>query len=220
MTTDDPETQAADTALSDPTPETVAVPPSGPTSIPEFAWSSSEDTVPMRSWGNSALRAGLLVGVGFLVAYAVIMTWIAVTGSRPSAPTAQPTKPPVTTPAPVTVTAPPPVTVTQSAAAPAPPPAQAPATPAPPAAAQNVFIVCPDGHEGVVGGHTSCAFAENVQRMFYAAGQPDSVVAYSPVTGERYEMDCESGYVAHFFDGATRTSTRCTGGDNAEVVLW
>jgi len=220
MTSDDPETRAADTSLSDPAPETVIVPPSGPTSIPEWAWSSdAEDTAPMRSWRSSALRAGLLVGAGFLVAYAVIMTWFVVTGPRSANPQPQPHSAPMTTPAPVTVTAPPPVTVTESAAAPAPPPAQAPA-PAPPAAAQNVFIVCPDGHEGVVGGHTSCAFAENVQRVFYAAGHPDSVVAYSPVTGERYEMSCESGYVAHFFDGATRTSTRCTGGDNAEVVLW
>jgi hypothetical protein len=173
----------------------------------------------MRSWGNSALRAGLLVGAGFLVAYAVIMTWIALTGSRSAAPQPKPQSAPMTTPATVTVTAPPPVTVTESAAAPAPPPAQAPA-PAPGAAGSNVFIVCPDGHEGVVGGHTSCAFAENVERVFAAAGRPDSVVAYSPVTGERYEMSCESGYVAHFFDGASRTSTRCTGGEDAEVVLW
>jgi hypothetical protein len=214
---DDSETQAADTALSDPAPETAVLPPSGPTSVPEFAWSSdAEDTVPMRTWRSSAVRAGLLVGVGFLVAYAVIMTWVALTGPRSAAP--KPQTAPVTTPAPVTVTAPPPqVTVTESGAAPGPPPAEAPVSPA---AAENVFIVCPDGHEGVVGGHTSCAFAENVQRSFYAAGRPDSVVAYSPVTGERYEMSCESGYAAHFFDGVTRTSTRCTGGNNAEVVIW
>lgn len=219
MNADDSETRAAETAFGGPAPETTALPPSGPTSIPEFAWSSdAEETVPMRTWRASAVRAGLLVGVGFLVAWAVIATWLAVTGPRSAAPEPKQQTAPVTTPAPVTVTAPPPqVTVTESAAAPGPPAAQAPV---PPAAAENVFIVCPDGHEGVVGGHTSCAFAENVQRSFYAAGRPDSIVAYSPVTGERYEMSCESGYAAHFFDGVTRISTRCTGGNNAEVVIW
>ena len=38
--------------------------------------------------------------------------------------------------------------------------------------------------------HTSCAFADNVRRAFYASGRSTEVVAYSPVTGERYIMDC------------------------------
>ena len=34
----------------------------------------------------------------------------------------------------------------------------------------DVFTICPSGHEGVVGGHTTCLFAENVQRAFWASG--------------------------------------------------
>ncbi|UMB68803.1 hypothetical protein [Mycobacterium paraterrae] len=45
-------------------------------------------------------------------------------------------------------------------------------------------------------------------------------VAYSPVTGERYEMDCEGGFSARFSNGALVNSTRCYAGDNAEVVVW
>jgi len=85
----------------------------------------------------------------------------------------------------------------------------------------QVFVTCGDGSEGVVGGHTTCLFAENVRRAFYAAGGGD-VVAFSPVTGERYEMTCTAGYLATFVDGTKRVATRCIGGDNgsAEVVVW
>ncbi len=84
----------------------------------------------------------------------------------------------------------------------------------------DVFDMCPDGQEGVVGGHTTCDFADNVRGAFYASGRLNDFVAYSPVTGERYEMSCEAGYSAHFSNGAVVNSTRCFGGDNAEVVIW
>lgn len=84
----------------------------------------------------------------------------------------------------------------------------------------DVFDICPDGREGVVGGHTTCDFAENVREVFFGSGQPDHFVAYSPVTGDRYEMDCASGYSARFSDGMVRDSIRCYAGENAEVVLW
>ena len=84
----------------------------------------------------------------------------------------------------------------------------------------DVFIMCPDGHEGVVGGHTSCGFAENVRAAFYASGMSQEVVAFSPATLERYEMVCAGMYPAHFADGQVLMSTRCYGGDNAEVVIW
>jgi hypothetical protein len=84
----------------------------------------------------------------------------------------------------------------------------------------DVFDMCPDGQEGVVGGHTTCDFADNVRSAYYASGRLNDFVAYSPVTGERYEMSCESGYSARFTNGAVVTSTRCYGGDNAEVVIW
>ena len=93
--------------------------------------------------------------------------------------------------------------------------------PAAPAHADDVvFTMCPSGREGVVGGHTTCAFAENVRAVFYASGMSNDFIAYSPVTGERYEMICAGRFPAHFIDGETLISTRCFGGTNAEVVIW
>lgn len=121
-------------------------------------------------------------------------------------------------------------TVAQTAAAPtatktetvaAPAPVEAIPTPVP-AGARQTFVICPDGREGVVGGHTSCAFAENVRRAFNRSSDGSDVIAFSPVTGERYEMVCSGGYHANFNDGTQRVATRCVGGDNdsAEVVIW
>ena len=111
-------------------------------------------------------------------------------------------------PAPTVTVTPPPATVTAQAALP------------PAAGGTDVFTICPDGHEGVVGGHTTCAFAANVRQIFYATGMSNDFTAYSPVTGEGYEMTCVGRYSAHFSDGSTKISTRCYGGDNAEVVIW
>jgi hypothetical protein len=88
-----------------------------------------------------------------------------------------------------------------------------------PSASASVFTMCPSGNAGVVGGHTSCAFAENVQRVFWGSGA-NRFVAYSPVTGERYVMTCAGLYTAYFNSGAVRTTTHCYGGSNAEVVIW
>ncbi|MDI3312958.1 MAG: hypothetical protein QJR12_01335 [Mycobacterium sp.] len=90
---------------------------------------------------------------------------------------------------------------------------------APPAKA-DVFVPCPDGLEGVVGGHTTCEFAENVRAAFFACGGCHHFPAYSPVTGELYEMDCEGLYRAYMADGEVLTSTHCYAGENAEVVIW
>jgi hypothetical protein len=89
-----------------------------------------------------------------------------------------------------------------------------------PHAQADVFDMCPDGHEGVVGGHTSCEFAYNVGLGFDACGGCHHFPAYSPRTGERYEMDCEGNYPAYFSNGHVLNSTRCYAGENAEVVLW
>jgi hypothetical protein len=122
--------------------------------------------------------------------------------------------------APVAQTAPEPAaaapTVTETktvAAAPLPPPDQS---------SSQTFAICGDGREGVVGGHTSCLFAENVRRAFFAADNGSDIVAYSPVTGELYELTCTAGYRARFNDGSQRVATRCLGGDSgsAEVVIW
>ncbi len=90
-----------------------------------------------------------------------------------------------------------------------------------PHAKADVFDMCPDGHEGVVGGHTTCPFAENVRQAFFNSGMSHHFPAYSPVTGETYAMDCEGEYPAYFSDGAVVTSTRCyTTASDAEVVVW
>lgn len=89
-----------------------------------------------------------------------------------------------------------------------------------PAAHADVFTMCPSGHAGVVGGRTTCAFAENVSRAFYASGMAPQVIAYSPVTGQRYVMTCSGRKPALFDDGSWLVSTNCYGGDGAAVVLW
>ncbi|WP_459965760.1 hypothetical protein [Mycobacterium avium] len=48
----------------------------------------------------------------------------------------------------------------------------------------------------------------------------NTFVAYSPVTGNGYQITCVGRYPAYFTDGSTKISTRCYGGDNAEVVIW
>ena len=54
----------------------------------------------------------------------------------------------------------------------------------------------------------------------WASGGANDFIAYSPVTGERYEMVCSGGYRAHFDTGGSLIATQCYGGDNAEVVVW
>lgn len=66
---------------------------------------------------------------------------------------------------------------------------------------------------------TSCQFAMNVRDSYLRQGGP-TVIAYSPVTGDSYEMDCQAGYSARLADGSTVDSVRCTGGNNAVVILW
>ena len=66
---------------------------------------------------------------------------------------------------------------------------------------------------------TSCAFADNVRRAYLAQGGPD-VLAYSPVTGDTYNMECIGGFTAHLSDGEVLQAVRCTVGSNAVVVVW
>jgi hypothetical protein len=56
--------------------------------------------------------------------------------------------------------------------------------------------------------YTSCPFAHEVARAFVETGQGRSFGAYSPITGETYEMTCKG----------VETS-RCTDGDSAVVYL-
>ncbi|WP_156766296.1 hypothetical protein [Mycobacterium sp. E342] len=83
----------------------------------------------------------------------------------------------------------------------------------------TVFTMCPDGHEGVAGGHTSCPFARNVHDKFTAGGL--HFLAYSPTTDQWYEVFCDpTKRPAYFENGMVVDSWNCYAGDNAEVVVW
>lgn len=219
-------------AADDPT---TVVPP--PTEA-EFghAWSNEEPaTVALsRPWRSVWMIAGVGLLCGVVVAFAIFGvvalfrdgndTKREATPVTPVllAPAAAPTNLPAASPGgvaqpPPTVVAQPQPTVTVTS-----PPTTVTAQAAPPPAAggNDVFTICPDGHEGVVGGHTTCVFAANVRQIFYATGMSKNFTAFSPVTGNGYDMTCISGYPAYFSDGSTKISTRCYGGDNAQVVIW
>lgn len=89
------------------------------------------------------------------------------------------------------------------------------------AQADFVFDMCPSGMDGVVAGTpTSCPFADNVRRSYFAGGGA-MVAAYSPITGQGYVMDCgHTNFVAHLSDGETHPGVLCTGGNDAAVVIW
>jgi hypothetical protein len=87
-----------------------------------------------------------------------------------------------------------------------------------PTASADVFDVCPSGRSGVVGNHTSCAFADVVAGGFWRHGYNFS--AFSPATGQWYGVNCYGNYTAYFVNGAVRTTTHCYAGTNAEVVVW
>ncbi|BBY35902.1 hypothetical protein MMAN_00360 [Mycobacterium mantenii] len=215
--------------------ETELVPPIAARAS-ELAWSDEDGAAGGDySWGGAAERASIIVIAGAAVAVAVgLLTWLGFHLLDQPKPTVAPeaTRPATIVPEALpTVTAAPPSTVTVIPPAPAPttvtvqalpPPAPTvkPAPALPPPGGTHVFSICPDGHEGVVGGHTSCAFAANVRQVFYASGMAGSFTAFSPVTGDGYEMTCVGRYPAYFSDGSTKVSTRCYGGDNAEVVIW
>lgn len=244
MSTDKHDDEQPPTAAVGDSDETAAGPWSAATDIvapvPEaaldgLAWSRDEDDDTRwlgGSWGAAAERASIIVIAAAVVAVVIgLATWLVfylfdqtrpthaaaspVTITAAAAPTtASQAAPPPST---VTVTPAPPSTVTVQAAPPA-PRGEGGVPPAP--GGTDIFTICPDGHEGVVGGHTSCAFASNVRQIFYASGMSNNFTAYSPVTGYGYEMTCVGRYTAYFNDGSTRISTRCDGGDNAEVVIW
>ncbi|BAX91562.1 hypothetical protein [Mycobacterium shigaense] len=183
------------------------------------AWSDySEDDLKDPAWRRTWLIAGAIF-VPLVVAAVTIGYWVSQLGKpqmvvepqRVGTATAQPA--PAGVPPTVTVTAPPPVTVTQTAVA-APPPVTVTAPPP-----DETFLLCPDGHTGVATNVTSCQFAMNVRSSYLSQGGP-TVIAYSPVTGDSYQMDCHTGYTSHLNTGRTVDSVRCAGGNNAVVILW
>jgi hypothetical protein len=58
--------------------------------------------------------------------------------------------------------------------------------------------------------NTTCGFAENVERAYYAeiGNGSGTIVAYSPTTGETYSMYCTAG-----------SPHACTGGNDAAVYF-
>lgn len=95
-------------------------------------------------------------------------------------------------------------------------------SPPPPAHADFIFNICPGAQAGVVEGTpTSCGFANNVAAIYWASGGATVLRdVYSPATGQFYTMTCFGSYLATFFGGGRRMTTRCVGGDDAEVVVW
>lgn len=192
-----------------------------PSEVRPAAWSDEQrEDQPVRE-GQSWKQVGLIAAAIFVPLTALVVIigfWL----HQPrTPPTPERSKiPHATTPAasppPVTVTAPPPATITQAAPPPvtvaAPPPAGVPPI-------QGTFFVCPDGHSGVATGVTSCQFAMNVRGSYLSNGGPE-VIAYSPVTGQSYDMECVTGYTAHLSTGRTVDAVRCVGGNDAVVILW
>lgn len=83
----------------------------------------------------------------------------------------------------------------------------------------DVFIGCPSGRDGIATSVTSCEFADNVRRAWLDQYGP-VVLAYSPVTGNVYDMQCAGGFTAHMDNGLVVDAVRCVGGNNAVVVVW
>ena len=82
-----------------------------------------------------------------------------------------------------------------------------------PAANADEFIVCPSGVTGVATDDTSCAFADNVRIAWLT--QPGAVVAaYSPVTQQRYTMQCASTVTSLW-----TSAQRCAGANYYGVAL-
>lgn len=197
---------------------------------PGFAWSvggDAEEPTQRQSWRSQWGPAAVFTACGLALAIAIGAAVFAAvfaaeeTHQRSDSATASVAMPasalpPISSVAPsMAIPAPsaPPVTSTVTVAAPPVPPA-----PAPPQNEGN-FVICPSGHAGVATPVTSCAFADNVRRSYLIQGGPE-VLAYSPVTGETYTMECNGGFTAHLSDGEVLQAVRCTGGNDAVVVVW
>ena len=89
---------------------------------------------------------------------------------------------------------------------------------APSASAGSLFSICPSGVSGVMGGHTSCAFADVIHSGYYRHGNYFS--AFSPVTGKWYDVDCSEQCTTTFTNGHVHYSAHCYSGNEAKVVGW
>lgn len=191
-----------------------------PTEVRTAAWSGEQREDQPDPEGQSWKQVSLIAAAIFIPLTALVVIiglWLQKPRKPPVPELPELSRVPQTTTAmaapPITVTAPPPVTMTQTPA-PVPPPVTVTAP-----AANETFLICPDGHSGVATSVTSCQFAINVRTSYEINGGP-IVTAYSPVTGDSYEMVCQPGITAHLSDGETVNAIRCTGGNNAVVILW
>lgn len=103
------------------------------------------------------------------------------------------------------------VTITATATATASPPPP-PATPTPTVNPTDIPTDSKDCGGGVRAiGPTSCQFALQVRDQYYYSGSPALLRdVYSPITGETYDMRCTP----------EAYPVRCTGGNNAEVLIF
>jgi hypothetical protein len=87
-----------------------------------------------------------------------------------------------------------------------------------PSANAALFTICPSGVSGVMGGHTSCAFADVIHSGYYRHGNHFS--AFSPATGQWYDVDCSEHGATTFTNGHVHYGAHCYAGNNAEAVVW
>lgn len=192
---------------------------------PELAWSTGDvpqETLRRQSWGVAWGQAAVIAACGLALAVSIgAAVFVAEQTRQRTAVTPAPMPasalPPIPPAAPsVVIPTPSAPAVTSTVTVAAPPTLPPRPAPSPP---EGTFAICPSGHSGVATTVTSCAFADSVRRAYLIQGGPD-VQAYSPVTGDTYAMEYIGGFTAHLSDGEVVQAVRCTGGNNAVVVMW
>ena len=145
----------------------------------------------------AAIGAGTGIGATVLGSHASPAA-----ASAPASPAPASPAPARTAPAPVVTVTPPAQKIIV-----APPAPQVAVPPAPAPAAPSGYTYAGDGVWA--GPNTSAAFALSVHQAWLDAGEPASVTAYSPVTGQVYVMT-QTGSAPYVF----------IGGNSASVEFW
>lgn len=83
---------------------------------------------------------------------------------------------------------------------------------------ETIFVTC-DSRSARATELTSCPFSREMARVYDGTNLVYPQV-YSPQTGGHYNMQCAVGFTATFKDGSKRSAVRCTGGNNAAVVVF
>lgn len=82
----------------------------------------------------------------------------------------------------------------------------------------TVFVTC-GGNSAQATEHTSCKFSREMARVYDGTNLFYPQV-HSDETGGDYDMQCVTGFTAVFKDGSERNAVRCTGGNNAAVIVF